>query len=290
MTVLGAVFRPQVPPEQLKAVALAAEEAGLEELWVWEDSFFESGIAAATAALAWTSTVRVGIGLLPTPFRNVALASMEVATVARLFPGRFLPGIGHGIQDWMAQAGARVASPLTLLREYTEAMHALLRGETVTVSGRYVNLDGVKLEYPPLEPVPVYAGATGPKTLRLSGAVADGSLLEGSTGPASVIAARKMIDEGRAAAGRTDHHRIIVSMTAATGPGARERFRAELASWEHDPDGDLGAYGDAEAVAAGVRRLVGAGADTVICVPTADEPDLEGFIRFIATEVRPLVP
>jgi alkanesulfonate monooxygenase SsuD/methylene tetrahydromethanopterin reductase-like flavin-dependent oxidoreductase (luciferase family) len=42
MTVLGTVFLPQLPPERLQRVARAADEAGLEELWLWEDCFLES--------------------------------------------------------------------------------------------------------------------------------------------------------------------------------------------------------------------------------------------------------
>ena len=124
----------------------------MAQLWLWEDSFFEGGIASAAAALAWTSRLQVGIGLLPVPLRNPALTAMEIATVARLFPGRFLPGLGHGVLDWMAQAGAAVASPMTLLREYTAAVRALLAGERVSTEGRYVRLDGVALEWPPREP------------------------------------------------------------------------------------------------------------------------------------------
>ena len=133
--VLGVVFRPQLPPERLRAVAEAAEAAGVAQLWLWEDSFFEGGIASAAAALAWTSRLQVGIGLLPVPLRNPALTAMEIATVARLFPGRFLPGLGHGVLEWMAQAGAAVASPMTLLREYTAAVRALLAGERVSDRG-----------------------------------------------------------------------------------------------------------------------------------------------------------
>jgi hypothetical protein len=42
-------------------------------------------------------------------------------------------------------------------------------------------------------------------------------------------------------------------------------------------------------VAEAVRRLAEAGAGTVVLTPTADEPDPEGFVRFAAEKVRPLV-
>ncbi|MFE0427488.1 LLM class flavin-dependent oxidoreductase, partial [Streptomyces sp. NPDC058953] len=177
MTVLGAVFRPQLPPERLRPLAVAADRAGLDELWLWEDCFLESGIATAAAALAWTERLRVGVGLLPVPLRNVALTAMEAATLHRLFPGRVILGVGHGVQPWMEQVGARVASPVTLLHEYLDALRALLAGERVTVRGRYVSLDSVALDWPPPTPPAVLAGALGPRSLRLTGEAADGTIL-----------------------------------------------------------------------------------------------------------------
>jgi alkanesulfonate monooxygenase SsuD/methylene tetrahydromethanopterin reductase-like flavin-dependent oxidoreductase (luciferase family) len=59
----------------------------------------------------------------------------------RLFPGRVTVGVGHGVQSWMRQVGAAAESPMTLLREHLTALRALLRGERMTVDGRYVRLD-----------------------------------------------------------------------------------------------------------------------------------------------------
>src|SRR6476646_583606 len=70
VTDLGVVFRPELPPEQLRVVASAAEEAGLAEVRMRERSRKDHAIAAAAAALAWTDRLRVGIGLLPAPLRN----------------------------------------------------------------------------------------------------------------------------------------------------------------------------------------------------------------------------
>ncbi|MET4926212.1 LLM class flavin-dependent oxidoreductase [Streptomyces sp. PSRA5] len=289
MTVLGAVFRPQLPPERLRDIARTADDAGLDELWLWEDCFLESGIASASAALAWTERLRVGVGLLPVPLRNVALTAMEAATLHRLFPGRPILGIGHGVQDWMAQTGTRVESPVTLLREHLVALRALLAGERVTTDGRYVKLDAVALEWPPSTvpaPPAVFAGATGPRTMRLTGEAADGTILTGGTSPDEVRRSRQLIAEGRESAGRTGHHPVVVYLHTATGPGGAERLRAEL-----DATGlPHGVAGPAAAVAEAVRALVEAGADTVVLQPTPDEPDPEGFVRFTAAEVGPLVP
>ena len=190
----------------------------------------------------------------------------------------------------MGQVAARVESPVTLLREHLLALRALLGGERVTTEGRYVRLDDVALDWPPAGPVPVLAGATGPRSLRLSGEAADGTILTASTTADGVRRARRLIEEGRESAGRTDPHQVIVYLLTATGPDAATRLRAELADEGLDSVPDLGIAGDAAAVAKAVQRLSDAGADRVILQPTGDEPDPEGFVRFAAQEVGPLIP
>jgi alkanesulfonate monooxygenase SsuD/methylene tetrahydromethanopterin reductase-like flavin-dependent oxidoreductase (luciferase family) len=289
MTGLGAVCLPQLPPERLRDLARAADDAGLEELWLWEDCFWGGGIASAAAALAWTGRLRVGVGVLPVPLRNVALTAMEIATLHRLFPQRVTMGVGHGVQEWMAQVGAQAESPMTLLREYLTALRALLRGEKLTVNGRYVRLTGVALDRPPASPPALYAAAAGPRSLRLSGEIADGTILTSSTAPGQVREARRLVHEGRERGGRTEPHPVIVYVLAATGPGAVERLEAERRRPGYDPVPDTGVAGDAREVARAVQRWADAGADTVVLQPTVDEPDPEGFVRFVAEDIRPLM-
>jgi len=289
MTVLGSVFLPQLPPERLRAVARAADESGLAELWLWEDCFRQSGIASAAAALAWTERVRVGVGLLPVPLRNAAITAMELANLERMFPDRVRIALGHGVQDWMGQVGARVDSPLTLLREHLLAQRALLAGERLDVDGRYVRLAGVSLDWPPAQPIAVFAGATGARTLRLAGECADGTVLTAGTTPQEVTRARQLIDEGRAAAGRTDPHTVVLYLHAATGADATERLERERVAWGYDTMTDRAVSGGADEVAAGVRRFAAAGADVVVLQPSPDDPDPEGFVHFGAAGVAPLL-
>nr|BFF12161.1 hypothetical protein GCM10025699_34640 [Microbacterium flavescens] len=133
MARIGAIFNPYThTPDEFRDAVLVAEREGLPELWIWEDCFRTSAFATAAAALAWTERLRVGIGIAPMPLRNVAATAMEIATIERLFPGRLLPGVGHGILPWMGQVGARVASPLTLMGEYVPALRSLLAGSGST--------------------------------------------------------------------------------------------------------------------------------------------------------------
>jgi alkanesulfonate monooxygenase SsuD/methylene tetrahydromethanopterin reductase-like flavin-dependent oxidoreductase (luciferase family) len=282
MTTVGAVFLPQLEPERLRSVAEAADAAGLAELWLWEDCFREGGIASAAAALAWTSRLAVGVGLLPVPLRNVALTAMELATLHRMFPGRAVVGVGHGVQDWMGQVGVRVESPLTLLREHLDALRALLAGGTVTTEGRYVRLDRVALDWPPPTAPAVHAGGEGPRTLRLTGGHADGTILVAGTTPEQTRRALDLVEEGRAEAGRTGPHRATVYLSAATGPDARSRMDAEVARWGWPAAADRVATGSAGDVAEQVARWAAAGADAVVLQPTADEPDPESFVAFAA--------
>jgi alkanesulfonate monooxygenase SsuD/methylene tetrahydromethanopterin reductase-like flavin-dependent oxidoreductase (luciferase family) len=256
MTGHGAACVPQVPPERIPEVARAAEAAGLDEMWVWEDCFWVSGTSGVVAALAATERISVGVSLLPVPLRNVALTAMEITTLHRLFPGRVTVAVGHGAQDWMAQAGARPESPMTLLREYLIALKALLRGETVTTSGRYVRLDRVTLDWT-ATPVPaVYLGGVGAKTLRLAGELADGVVLDDAS---KFRTALEIVTEG--AAGRTSRPKVVGYVDAAPAETAQQ-------------------------VAARVHDLARGGADTVLLAPRDRRADPLAFMEFAARAFR----
>lgn len=288
---IGIHVPPTIPPERLRSLARTAEQAGLDEVWVWEDSFKQSGIASATAALAWTERIGVGISLLPAPLRNPALTAMEFATIERMFPGRFVAGIGHGVQEWMGQAGVRAASPLTLLREQVSAVRALLAGEEVTAAGRYVNLDRVRLDWPPSPPPPLMVGGSGPKSVALAAELGDGNLLTNALTDDEVKALVEAVIAARTAVGRTDagSPEVAAAQIGATGPDARQRVDRELPLWGGRPGVGLGVAGDAAAFAAAAGRYASYGITRYGVQPTADEPDLEGFIAFLGQQVKPLL-
>ena len=285
---LGFTYGPWMPPSALREIAVAVEDSGLDELWLWEDCFSQSGTASATAALAYTQRITVAIGLMPVPLRSVAITAMEIATIDGMFPGRFIAGIGHGVQEWMGQAGVRTAKPLSLLREYDSALRALLAGESVTVSGEFVTLDDVKLTWPPAHDIPLMVGGTGPRTLDFAGSRPHGSLLGNAYSDADLQAACDRILAAHAAGPfAANPHAIVYPLIVATGENADERFRAEAPLWGKQPGDQIGVAGDAATIADYLHRLGEMGVTSVAFETTQDVTDQVGFIRFIGEEVLP---
>jgi 5,10-methylenetetrahydromethanopterin reductase len=274
---LGFVVRPRLPPEQLAEVAGKVEAAGFDELWLWEDCFLAGGIATTAVALAATSSVKVGLGILPAPVRNPAFAAMEIAALARMFPGRVLPGFGHGVTDWMRQIGAKPESQLALLEETVSAVRALLAGEEVSVDGRYVRLEGVSLDHPPEVVPPVFVGVRRAKSLAVSGRAADGTIL---SEPSSV----PYIEWARAQIAATRPHRLTVyawcsmdrdgdAARAAMRPVVDERLQEGGPQAEHLDMDTAAVVGTPDECAATIRKLGDAGADAVVLVPLTPDVD-----------------
>jgi len=276
---LGFVVRPEHPPEALPGLARAVEDAGFDELWLWEDCFFAGGIATTATALAATSRVKVGLGIMPAPVRNAAFVAMEIAALARMHPGRVMPGFGHGVADWMRQIGAKPESQLALLEETVAAVRSLLAGEEVRADGRYVRLDGVRLDHPPDQVPPVFTGVRRPRSLALSGRVADGTILSEPSSLSYIAWAREQI-------AATRPHRLTVfawcnvdadgaAARAALRPLVEQRLEQGGPQAEHLGDtadmdaliGRAGVVGTPEECAASIRALAEAGADSVVLVP-----------------------
>lgn len=285
MTVdVGVVIRPQSPPETMRDLFRHAEAVGLEQVWLWEDCFLEGGVASAATALAESQRLVVGLGLLPVPLRNVAATAMEIAALDRMHGGRFRPAVGHGVQEWMGQVGARASSPLTLMREYLAALRALLAGETVTMDGEYVRLTDVALDWPPLEPTRILMGAAGPKSLALAGEAADGVVIMEDTSPVALRSALVSVQEGRERAGRQDPFDVVVYLRAYRGPDAQEKLRRD---GKHET-GNYGVVLSAAAVDQAVADLAGAGATTVVLVAAGDEPSVADYLDEVAGIVHGL--
>jgi 5,10-methylenetetrahydromethanopterin reductase len=220
---IGLCFERTLAPGLVVEAARRLEAGGADRLWLIEDCFYTAGVSLAAAALAVTDRLGVGIGILPAVARNPAITAMELATLCGLGPGRVLPGIGHGVQSWMGQIGARPASPVTALEEVLVAVRRLLGGERVTMHGHHVVLEDVELDQPPADPPPVLAGVRGPRSLAMAGQAAGGIVL---AEPASPTFVRLALDR----AGRPPGFHVAV-FAALCVAADRDEAQRRAAPW-----------------------------------------------------------
>jgi 5,10-methylenetetrahydromethanopterin reductase len=229
---IGVVVPPGLAASEFVRFAREVDRLGFAELWVVEDCFLKGGIAQAAVALAVTERVRVGMGILPAGARNVAFAAMELSTLCNLFPNRVIVGVGHGMPSWMRQVGAWPRSPLTLLDEYVTALTALLSGVDVDVDGFAVRLNHVQLASAPKHRPPVYCGVRGPKSLAVSGRIADGTILAEPVTPEYLAVVREQLGVPR---GR---HRLATYNIAAVddSPEVARDFARQSLAWTGEAD------------------------------------------------------
>jgi alkanesulfonate monooxygenase SsuD/methylene tetrahydromethanopterin reductase-like flavin-dependent oxidoreductase (luciferase family) len=315
---IGVIFHPSFPPSSLAEYARRAEVAGFDELWLWDDCFLPGAFSASAIALAATSRLKVGIGLLPVPAHNPLFAAMEITTLAGAYPGRFLPGFGHGVRSWMEQIGSAPPSQLKALEETLAAVRGLLAGELVSQRGTWVNLEQVRMEMIPSSAPPIYVGGIRAKTLHLSGRLADGTILTSQSSPQYIRWAVEQIHAGMAEGGRRNH-RVAIYLDVKVDPdrqsarAAARRALAERLPWDdvkldapgireevadflrtnktmeeivrNIPDAWVDAFtaaGAPDEVAEGIISRFDAGADTVIFQPLNGDPDcLEEYIRYL---------
>lgn len=257
---IGMCFDRSYPPPAIAEFATRLETGGVDQLWVIEDCFYTAGISLAATALACTERLQVGLGILPAVARNPAITAMELATLANLAPGRLIAGIGHGVQSWMEQMGARTPSPLTTLEEVITVVRRLLRGEEVTFHGREVHLDGVRLDQPPVEVPPVCAGVRGPKSMAMAGRVADGVVLAEGAGPAYVRAALQQ-------ASPAGPFRVSVFSALCIETDRRTAYEwmaPVVAGWLSAPNPAIDAHSHADELRA---RFADGGADALVSMP-----------------------
>ncbi|MDQ1045260.1 LLM class flavin-dependent oxidoreductase [Streptomyces sp. V4I2] len=272
---IGVMYDRDWAPEGLPGFARQAEALGVDDLWVVEDLGWNGGVSAAAVALGATERLRVGIGITPAPLRSPALLAMELATLARVFPGRLVAGIGHGVRGWMVSVGVAPGSPLALLEETITSVRALLRGERVELAGREVRLDGIQLVHPPAEVPPVVAGVVRSRSLELSGRVADGTLIAEGHGPRDLENTRALTAKGGAAA---DHTLTVLSFCCVgEDPDQVARTLHPVTegqgAWLGRPQDEVFTVSGRPAQAAAhVQDLAAAGADTVVLRVIGPEP------------------
>ncbi|WP_270933331.1 LLM class flavin-dependent oxidoreductase [Falsiroseomonas oryzae] len=168
-------------PAQLFALAEAADELGVDTLWLACHLFQRDPVAQAAAVLARTRRLKVALMAMSPYALHPVYPVMSAATLAEMHPGRVVLSFGVGAPGDLASAGIEAPHPLQTMRETFVIARQLLAGESAAHEGARFRVTGRKLLPGPRPDVPVALTASGPKMLLLAADIADGVVLSSAT-------------------------------------------------------------------------------------------------------------
>lgn len=243
-----------VPGDTLQALienARRFESMGFDSLWL-ANIYGYDALSALVAVGGHTSRIELGTAVVTAQVRHPFFLAQQAATAAAACDNRFTLGLGlshkYVVED---QMGLSYDTPLRYMREYTDVLLPLLRGEEVATAGTLFRVNA-QLTVPDLQEVPVLLAALGPGMLKLAGARTRGTTLwltgaetiarhtlpvirqaaeEHGRPPPRVVAgcpicltndeagARAMIDEVLALYGTIPSYRAMLDREGAKGPG-----------------------------------------------------------------------
>src|SRR3954468_17350741 len=182
-----------VPWSELKEIALAAEEVGVDTLFAPDHLIFRKygsfdSIPEGDSRGCWevwtllsalagiTKRVTLGPFVACTSFREPALLAKMADTLDEVSGGRLLLGLGAGYHEPEYKAFGYPFDHLAgRFEEAVQIIGPLLKGEHVTFHGRYYTVDDCEIHPRGPRPggPPIWIGAKQPRMMRLVAKYAD---------------------------------------------------------------------------------------------------------------------
>ena len=160
-----------------------AERLGVEYTWSAE-AWGQDAVVPLAYLAAKTTTMKLGSGIMQISARTPSMTAMTALTLATVSDDRFILGLGaSGPQVVEGLQGVPFNRPLTRMRENIEIIRMAFRGEKIAFEGKHYTLPlpggegkSLRLSQPGNDNIPIYLATLSPKSLELTGEVADGWL------------------------------------------------------------------------------------------------------------------
>lgn len=160
-----------------------AERLGASSVWVAEAWGYDALTPLAHLA-AHTRTITLASGIAQVGARTPAMLAMQAMSIHAMSGGRMLLGLGaSGPRIMEAWHGVPFERPLATMRDTIEIVRRVASGERLEHDGLAYQLPrpgsgrGIRSMAPPVKTsIPIAIASLGPKTLELTGEVADGWL------------------------------------------------------------------------------------------------------------------
>lgn len=276
---------------RLAPLADGLERHGFDSLWLSERATGPAPdpLVALAFVAGRTRRLKLGTSVQVLPGRSPALLAKEWASLDQLSGGRALPAVGLGVADPGEQQafGVQRAERAAWFEEALPLLRRFWNEEHVTHSGERFHYDRLAIRPQPTKPLDVWLGGKAPGELRRVGRLGDGWLAS-FTPPAACAAARTVIEDAAATAGRTmdpEHYGAMVFYGHEPLP---ERLRRAIEARTPGTDAH-------EIVATGWDGLrerceayIGAGFSKLVLVPFAEPTDWDDELAAAAESVLPL--
>lgn len=286
----------------VKSYLTRAEELDFEGGWVLEQPIGPTPLIAPLELLAYaaacTTRLRLGVGVLVSSLHDPLQLAASVTAVDRLSHGRLDVGVapGGGRRKFAAFGVARETF-VGYFTEGLELMKAAWSDEPrVTFHGRFRDVDDLPIQPKPIQRPhpPIWFGANAPAALARAVRHGDGFLGAGSSSTESFAAAvrvvRRELDEQGRDATRFRIGKRVYLMVDDDATRARERVMTGLERIYGNMAGidAVPVAGTPDEVAQGLRAVIAAGAQMVLCNPVGATvaEDREQMER-LAAEVLP---
>jgi len=266
--------------------AREAHQLGIRSVWLGQ-RFDYDAIALAGLIGREVPGLRVGTSAVPILGRHPLLVGAQAATAQAATGGRFELGIALGAKEFTApRIGPTEGSQITRLREFLTALRPLLDTGEVDFAGELITASTPwNSALPGAQPAPpVLVAAMGPKALRITGELADGTLpyLAGPKTLAKHVV--PTLNEAAQTAGRPVPRVVTLLsgvVTSATERVLEQAYQA-MAFYESIPSyravldregvakaGELAVIGSADEVLTEIGTYVEAGATEIVFGQTA---------------------
>ncbi|MGF1597194.1 MAG: TIGR03564 family F420-dependent LLM class oxidoreductase [Acidimicrobiales bacterium] len=208
---------------QLTELATTAEEQGFDSLWV-PQTFGLDTLTAIAVAGQQVSRITFATAVVPTYPRHPQMLAQQALTVNGAIDGRLVLGIGPSHQPVVEGSwGLSFDKPIRHLREYLEVLMPLLHDRKVRFDGESIT---TRADITVDAPAPkVMMAALGPQLLKVTGRLADGTILW-MTGPRTIEThSVPTIAAAAAEAGRAQPE-IVAGFPVCVTDGSAEADRA----------------------------------------------------------------
>ena len=180
MNIGGDAIAAPVSPQEIVEQAKAAEADGFPAAWTVHFTRGVDSLSTLSVAGTVTSSIDLGVGIVPTYPRHPMVMAQEAAGVQLFCGGRFTLGVGVSHKPVIeGLLGLRYASPANHMREYLSILGPLLRCEPVTFAGEYYTVNQASFMIPGYDgsnPPSLVVGALGPKMIEVAGELSDGTI------------------------------------------------------------------------------------------------------------------